>query len=526
MTISGFQLKNDYWDDFALTEKDIETLYNALLEMETPLPAEELARLLVTERITLERLATERRKSEGGDIYLPKNRYETGQTLIFPAFEWERGVVASSRPGYNPEMTSFDVITVEFETGPHREFATGLEEHPLNSPIEITEETGLTNPDNVLLDYGPKLTSALDQALEDSDEFVRIAGRWFPRALLVEINTGHLNLAEAMLDMEGGGPLSTAKLLETVDLGFDMNKSLVEFSFDFALWKDERFDEVGAAGKILWHLKRLEPPGVLETPKHLRYAPIEYDPNDIPEEMIPLEAELDDELSRRTPVQARPEEVEIRLIYPHWRAGTLPLSGRLLGLFPTAYQAPRIRFILEDGETGEQFPGWIVREAGYVFGLKDFYADKHLFPGGLVKVRRGRMPGEVIVEVEQKRETREWLRTVLAGSDGGLVLAMLKQFVRIRYDERMAIAVPEPDMLDRIGEKHAKDRTPFERIVVNLLRELAKLNPQANVHASELYAAVNLVRRAPPGPILALLNTRPWFQHVGDLYFKLDESAN
>jgi len=108
----------------------------------------------------------------------------------------------------------------------------------------------------------------------------------------------------------------------------------------------------------------------------------------------------------------------------------------------------------------------------------------------------------------------------------GLVLAMLKQFVRARYDERMAIAVPEPETLDRIWEKHAKERTPFERIVVNLLRELAKLNPQANVHASELYAAVNLVRRAPPGPILALLNTRPWFQHVGDLYFKLDESAS
>jgi hypothetical protein len=526
MTSSSFQLKNDYWDNFTLTEKDIEHIYNALLEMETPLPTEDLARLLVTERITAERIATERRKSEGGDIYLPRNDYEPGQTIIFPTFDWDRGVVAARRDGFNPEIANFGVIEVAFESGAHREFAVGLAEHPLNAPPEMTEETGLTNPDNVIEDYGPAIADDLDRELESSDEFVRIAGRWFPRALLVEINTGHLNLAEAVLDMEGGGPLSTTRLLETVDLGFELNRSLVEFSFDFALWRDERFDEVGPAGEVLWFLKKLEPVEVLEVPKHLRYTPIEYDPEEIPEEMAPLEIELDDELSRPGGATPKSNEVEIRLIYPHWRAGTLPLSARLLSLFPTAYQAPRIRFILEDGETGEQFPGWVVREPRYVYGLKDFYADKNLFPGALVKVRRGRNPGEVIVEAEQKRETREWLRTVLTGSDGGLVLAMLKQFVQTRYDERMAIAVPEPVTLDKIWEKHAKERTPFERIVVNLLRELAKLNPQANVHASELYAAVNLVRRAPPGPILALLNTRPWFQHVGDLYFQLDETAS
>ena len=526
MNHSAFQLKNEYWDNFTLGENDIEHLYNSLLEMETPLPTEELARLLIAERITAERIATERRKSEGGDIYLPKNRYEAGQTIIFPSFDWERGVISAKRAGFNPEIAGFDVIEVAFDSGAHREFAIGLEEHPLNSPTEMADEIGLTNPDNVLDEYGPLIVVALDRELESSDEFVRIAGRWFPRALLVEINAGHLNLAEAVLDMEGGGPLSTAKLLEMVDLGFDLNKSLVEFSFDFALWRDERFDEVGPAGKVLWFLKKQEPVEVLEVPKHLRYSPIEYDRDEIPEEMAPLEIELDDELSMAPQGTLKADEVEIRLIYPHWRAGTLPLSARLMSLFPTAYQAPRIRFILEDGETGKQFPGWVVRESRYVYGLKDFYAEKNLFPGGLVKVRRGRSPGEVIVESEQKRETREWLRTVLAGSDGGLVLAMLKQFVRARYDERMAIAVPEPETLDRIWEKHAKERTPFERIVVNLLRELAKLNPQANVHASELYAAVNLVRRAPPGPILALLNTRPWFQHVGDLYFKLDESAS
>lgn len=55
------------------------------------------------------------------------------------------------------------------------------------------------------------------------------------------------------------------------------------------------------------------------------------------------------------------------------------------------------------------------------------------------------------------------------------------------------------------------------------MRELAKSNPQGHVHAQELYAAVNLIRRVPPAPLFALLETNPVFKHVGDLHFRLDE---
>jgi len=57
-------------------------------------------------------------------------------------------------------------------------------------------------------------------------------------------------------------------------------------------------------------------------------------------------------------------------------------------------------------------------------------------------------------------------------------------------------------------------------VVTQTLRELAKLNPQSHVHASELYAAVNIVRRCPPAPILAYLASAPWFVHVGDLHYR------
>jgi hypothetical protein len=110
----------------------------------------------------------------------------------------------------------------------------------------------------------------MQSGLEELEDFVYIAGRWFPRALLVDINIGHLNLAEAVLDMAGGGPLPTSALLEQLDLPTDVNPKLLEFSVDYALQEDLRFDEVGSSGEVLWFLQRLEPDEVKEPPIVLR----------------------------------------------------------------------------------------------------------------------------------------------------------------------------------------------------------------------------------------------------------------
>ena len=241
--------------------------------------------------------------------------------------------------------------------------------------------------------------------------------------------------------------------------------------------------------------------------------------------MLNLEESLDDELTplrdnRKYPV----EDVEVRLIFPHWRAGTLPLSERVMPLFPTAYEAPRIRFTLIDGNSGEKFPGWVVRKERYVSGLKDWYEKKGLIPGGIVYIKPGKEPGEVIVETKSSRSTKDWMRTILVGSDGELVYATLKQIVSSDYNARMAIVIPDIDPVDQVWEKNRDEPPPFEQIVVDTVRELSKLNPQGHVHVTELYAAVNIVHRCPPGPLLSLLETRPWFTHVGDLHFRFDDS--
>ncbi|UCD99941.1 MAG: hypothetical protein JSV42_04265 [Chloroflexota bacterium] len=526
MVLATLSLREDYWETFDLLEEDIEFIYNYLLELETPLTPNELVEALVEERIGKEIQEFEKQRTSAGDIYFPKESFREKQKLIFPALGWRKGEVVGSRPGVNPDITEFTVISVKFENGEQREFASEVSSHVLNDPPIVSQDDVLLNPDFVIENYGNQLIERLEIGLNANEDFVRIAGRWFPRALLVDVNQGHLNLAEAVLDMAGGGPLPTNALLEQVELPSTENSKLVEFSLDLGLEEDARFDEVGPAGEVLWFLRRLEPQEVLETPKYLRYHEIEHDRSLLNEEMLALERELDDEHSPIAIEQPRSNDVVVSLNFPHWRVGSLPLSSRIEHLFPTAYEAPRIRFILEDRKSGESFPGWVVREKKYVFGLHEWYESQGLMPGSLVRVQRGKDPGKVIVSADSRRSSREWIRTVLVGTDGGTVFAMLKQVVSAAFDERMAIAIPDVNALDTVWKRMQKERPPFERVVVDIVRELSKLNPQGHVHASELYAAVNVVRRSPPAPILALLASRPWFVHVGDLHFRFDDSEH
>ena len=524
MTTALLTLRENYWEEYELEGQDISFLYDYLLENETPLTSAELMPILVDQRIEREKIRLEKKRLDGNEIYFPKDTFAVGDKLVFPAFSWQKGEVVNIREGENPAQGQFGVIQVMFENGDEREFASGIEDHLLNIPPEAAQAESL-NRDAVIGDYRGILVDQIELGLIENDDFVQIAGRWFLRALLVDVNTGHLNLAEAVLDMHEGGPLATTDLIKEVDLPDDVNPHLIEFSLDHALQEDPRFDEVGPAGIVAWYLKALEPESVRETPLYLRYTPIEYDPDSLTEEMISLEESLDDELTpwnndRDFPIEA----VEVRLIFPHWRAGTLPLSERVMPLFPTAYEAPRIRFTLVDGKSGERFPGWVVREQRYVSGLKEWYDKNGLIPGGIVYIKPGKEPGEVIVETKSSRSTKDWMRTILVGSDGELVFATLKQIIASDFNARMAIMVPDIEPVDAVWEKNQHEPPPFEQIVVDTVRELTKLNPQGHVHVTELYAAVNTVRRCPPGPLFALLETRPWFVHVGDLHFRFDDS--
>jgi len=511
----------DYWTNLQITPQDIEYLHNHLFEIETPLTTRELVVVLINERNRAERFAIQLRRQAGGRVYAPKDIYETGEGIVFPALDWKHGKVKGVRSGNNPDLGEFDVLTIEMEDGAERFFASRLANHILNEEPASVEGDDF-DPDAILRANGHTLDRKLEATLQTDENIVRIAGRWFPRALLIDVNVGHLNLAEAVLDMSGGEPLLTSSLLKDVALPEGLNPKLAEFSLNLALQEDGRFDEVGPAGEVLWCLYRLEPEAVRDAPLHLQYIPIEFDSSALDEDMVALEKQLDDELSDLEPDEnEEPQEVTVSLIYPHLREGTLPLSTRVQSLFPTAYESPRVRFTLIDGKTGQKMPGWVVREYKYVYGLQDWYKANDLMPGSLVSIRKGKKLGEVIIEAKTHRSTKDWLRTVIVGADGGVVFAMLKQNVSAEFNDRMAIAIPSFEAVDQIWKQEA--RRPFDQLVVNMIREVSKLTPQGHVHAQELYSAINIVRRVPPAPLLALLATRPEIAHVGDLHFRINE---
>jgi len=514
-------LPNEYWLSLQVTPQDVENLHNFLFERETPLAVRDLCAEFIEARIKAENIAAEKKQKSNSKSFLPKEKYQIGDELVFPALEWRQGTVTALRAGVNPSTDNFDVLTVAMDDHSERLFAANMESHFLNeTPIPLPERDEM-NPALILKEHGDLIEKKLEAAFALDDGLVKIAGRWFPRALLIDIGQGQLNLAEAVLDVSGGEPLPTEALIKEIELPEGINPKLAEFSLNYALQCDERFDEVGPAGQILWCLYRLEPDFVREIPPPLRYAEIEHDRENLTPAMLNLESQLDDELTPANENDPREDisSVTISLIYPHLRAGTLPMSARAQKLFPTAYESSRVRFTLIDGKTKQRIPAWVVLENGYVFGLREWYKSHQLIPGSLVQIRRGEKLGEVVVEVKSQRSSKDWVRTVLVGKDGGFVFAMLKQPISAEFNERMAIHVPDFKSLDPVWEK----RRSFEELVLLVMRELTKSNPQGHVHAQELYAAVNLVRRIPPAPLFALLATSPAFKHVGDLHFRLNE---
>jgi hypothetical protein len=515
------------WTKFEVEDRDLDFIYNLLMDREIPLTTHEMALPLLEHRLESLKKEAERSGDLQADVYIPAGEYQPGQVLLFPALGHCLGKVVASRAGENPEIGPFEVIEIEFEhDGSRREFAARLTDHPLTT---LSQDAGEVKADetaqSVLDRFGKPILDRLEARLAQNDDIVRIAGRWFPRALLADINLGHLNLAEAVLDVAGGGPLPTTALLEHVELPPSVDPLLAAFSLDYALQEDERFDEVGPAGQVLWYLRRLEPPEVLYAPPRLACADIPHNRSALTPDLLRLERELDDEHSPLEPSRGPDEEVVLSLLFPHWRVGTLPLSSRLRPLFPTAYEAPRIRFMLIDGHSGESFPGWVVRKERYVTGLESWYKRYEVPAGGLIRVRRGDRSGEVVVEIVDRHKRNDWIRTVSIGDDSVIGFTMLKQPLGTSYDDRMVVGLIDAVALDEAWLRGEQRRWPLERLILHVFRELAKLNPQSAVHAQALYSAVNVVRRLPPAPIFTELVTRSHYSHVGDLYWRFEEAA-
>lgn len=515
----------EYWSAFKITAGDVEYISNLLLEAFAPKRTNEMALALFKHRADLES-ATLRRQLGSQTLYQPKRQYQLDEAVVFPALNFANGRVVEMRAGHNPDLGTFDVITVEMVGGKRREFAANfLGQHRLNDldVNALTDDADLQTPEQLYAAYHESVENAVNTALLGNSEFIRIKEEWFLREMMAEVNVGHLNLAEAVLDMSNGGPLTSDVLLSDLGLPADVAGSVQEISLNRALGQDERFDEISLNDKPAWFLRRLEPVEVRQIPTSLMPArfPSIYTTT-ISEELRLLATQLDDELefnnNASIAAEASSETASSVLIFPHRRAGTLGWTRKLAAVLPSV-DKPRIPVTFQDKANGKQFVVWLVRDGHYIYGLSDWYKQYELPVGASIQLTRSGADNIWIIDAKRHKPRREWVR-VGSVRDTRLRLDTAQRAVTAEADELMAMFVDDPRTMDAMRGDQPRE---VAQSVREVFPEIAKLSPQGNVHARTLYSAVNVVTRAAPLDVFAALIAHGSYVPVGDNYWHLGD---
>jgi hypothetical protein len=513
----------EYWRHFSLSQEDAEFLRTLLLDAGTPLTTQELAQAVVAERCRREEQQL-RAELTRGVLYQPKKAFAVGDQVIFPALDYRLGQVVELRAGQNPEYGEFDVIAVDF--GPdrrHRSFAAQLAApHKLNTVIPEAIIAGDVAPPAVLLDgIAADVLRVLPAALAGRPEFARFEDRWLPRDMLADVHVGHLNIAEALIEMRNE-PVDTVELARELDLPAEVGPEVAQFSLQSVLAADGRFDQVGSGETRRWYLCRLEPKEALSLPEPLICRTVPFDPDALSPALHQLAWELDDEWSdfgaESTTLRPTTPTTTLLLIHPHLVAGTLPLNRHSRPFFPRGH-GERTMVTLIDGRWGQRFSAWAVHGGRYVAGLRGWF-DQHKLPAGAFITLERRGDGEIVVDFRPKRMRREWTRWAHA-LEGRLDIQLRKQEVACEYDEQIIIGDDQPAEMARLRNSPAYRDVALADLVFEVFTDLAGLSQQGSVDARTIYSAINVVRRCPPEPIFACLAQDKRLQAVANNEFRL-----
>lgn len=519
-----------YWQEqFKVSNQDVEFIYNQILEKNLLIHLDDIATAIIKRHCDAEELET-RSELQRGKVYQPKERFAVDEKVVFPMFEFALGTVAYTREGNHPEYGTFTVIGVAFENGDatHEFVADFDHSHPLNNEDQsLANLQGLLPPEELYQHYRASIRPRVQAALDANAEFVEFHGQYFLRDLLAEFHEGLFNIADAAIDINRG-PLDVDALIEQIGLaeGAKITDTL-RFTVSYHMANDERFYDVGPRGKVLWYLDRLAPPEAQHPPRRLQPAETTYDPDAFDEDLQALLAEIDDEWTHpddTRDVEDGVKQVTIVLNYPHWRVGTLPITLKTQSFFLTSDYNP-VLFEFVDGRTGVSFPGWVVSEHNYVFGLDEWYKKYKLPVGAYIDIKRTNNPMQVIVDYRAIRSQRDWIR-VGAVVNNALTFQMNTAALSCKYDELMIIGDSNVAEVDNLWMRIQERKLPLYNILRQLMPELSKLNPQSTVHAKTIYSAINLMLRVPPGVIFQELSMHRCFIPMRHGYWTFDPNLN
>ncbi|MEO6064080.1 MAG: hypothetical protein ABIQ99_19295, partial [Thermoflexales bacterium] len=473
----------EYWERYALTPEDAEFVSNLLLEQGRPHPASAVASAIIRQRVSVE-LADLKRELERGAFYQPKKKFAVGDALIFPALGFSGATVAAVREGFNPEQGKFDVVEVEMADGAHRSFAAGYDRpHALNDDsLQLLDGATLKSSEELAALFSDVIVPSVEEGLTQRSEFIKIANDWFLRAMMADVNVGHLNLAEAVLDVRNGGPLPTGVLLRDLGLPAEIASNLQELSLNEALAADPRFDEVSLNDRPAWFLRRLTPTETREFPSLIVPAHFEG-PRTVGESLKDLARQLDDELEYDGAPVAPADTATVVLTYSHRLAGTLGWSRALTSVLPDVTK-PRLPLTFRDKATGKDHQVWLVHAGRYVWGLSEFYRANELPAGAEIELQRGPADHILIISAGKHKPKREWVR-VAGAREGHIRLETAQRAVSCKFDDLMSVFVDDPRTMDGVRGDGPRN---VAQAVKDAFPEISKLSPQGNTHARTLYA--------------------------------------
>ena len=505
-----------YWEEgFHVTDEDTEALYASFLEKESPRSLDELAVQIVKRHCQAERTKLEKETARG-QLYRPEAEYQVGQELVFSPLDYQVGRVVSIRPGKNPRYQPFQVIEVKLEGEEEtREFAAQFAESHSLTVITVEAEAGESElePEQIYQLYGGPIRRKVAYALGTDPELVHLDGQWFLRSLLPEVHVGYLNIAEAMIHV-ADRPLKASELLVEMDLPNEASKAAKSMALELALADDERFDELVVDGERAWFLYSLEPEAAVTVPWRLELAYPRQPEELLLGELLEFVREIGDEWDEPQDhvLPDKPSQSAAFLLgFPHWREGTLPLTGEIRAMLPqNAGDRFPFRLLVDDQPMG----GWALMKERYACGLGSWYRDQEISVGSTLTVKRTDDPWTLEVGFERRPRRGEWIKEA-AVVDGLLTFEMQRRAYTTRYDRTLVVHVEDVEPLDELARGLNEREAPLFEIMLDIVPELIKLSSNSVFHAKTLYAAVNLIRRSGAVPIFAELTRHACFDPVG-----------
>jgi hypothetical protein len=531
-----------YWQNFGLADGELEYLSELLIEEESPLTIEALALRLMEKRVKEEEAAWEERRTKGL-IYQPRESYVVGDRLVFSALGDAVGSVVQIRPGYNPhspEYGPFEVVQVQIEGEDRiREFASNLSSpHALNfiavdkdEDLDLNDMTALS--ERLYERYGHYVTPFLLAKMRENPEFVNFGERWFLKGFLLPIEQGHLNLAEAVLDLAGG--FSTVdEVLQVLELPKQSSRAVQIFSLNYHLLTDGqgRFEFAGTKDRTEWCL-----PGVAAS-RALRFekGPEDLAPDHILGDVVEI---LGDGMGVGEAGRGVKQWSHVLTFYD-WYWGHLPYvkgaSELLVSPLSEGQRFVRLQFMFRDSE--EVFPVVLhypkERELGWLGGaeLRKFFEEQELVPGATVLIESTASSDiEHLYQVSYYPAPFTKLEMLDYEEGGQPVFRRVN--VRCEVDEEMSLPRSRFSALETLRLLEQEERrdtlallvAAFQRVGEKLLKGLGIVY---RASFSDLFVAANIDRPFPETILTAIFEQRayPCFYLDDEGFYVYDPSRS